>query len=162
MSKSVGSASFELNRYPWFAVACWWGMGLLFVFLATRIPRYELVMRYGFTFAGAGTVVGGLFLPKTRIRLDERTQTLEWRSGPWIGLWGKGRSLPVNSIVAVCYYRTVTPGAKSGFQQHFNLSVITKESASIPLFPLTHAPLNTPKVGKALAERLGVEYRENL
>ena len=144
------------------ALLIWWGMGFLWLYFGTLIPRQELFMQVLFTGGGYVAIIGGLLLPKVSIRVDPRTKNLVRLWGPWLGFWRRKLAVPLDSITEVRYYRSVRNarnGRHKSFRQTFNLCVITAGFGCVPLFPRSFTPWKAPMIGQALAEALGVEYQ---
>ena len=150
--------AFELTKMPWMALLIWWGMGFLWLYFGTLISSRELFMQVLFTGGGYVAIIGGLLLPRVTIRLEPRAKTLVRVWGPWLGLWRRTVSVPVDSITEVGYYRSVRHVRNKGSRQRFHLAVITSECGYVLLFPPAHTPRSAPRIGQELADCLGVEF----
>ena len=158
MEQTRVATTFELTRMPWVALLIWWGLGFLWLYFGTLIPRRELFMQVMFTGGGYVAIIGGLFLPKVSIRVEPREKTLVRVWGPWLGLWRRTLCVPIDSITEVRYYRSVRNVRNKGFRQTFNLCLTTIGGGYVPLFPPTFTPRRAPMIGQVLAEALGVEF----
>lgn len=159
MGQTRIATTFELTKMPWVALLIWWGIGFLWLYFGTLIPRRELFMQVMFTGGGYVAIIGGLFLPKVSIRVDPRTKNLLRVWGPWLGFWRRTLCVPLDSIAEVRYYRSVRHVRNKGFRQSFNLCLITSGFGYVPLFPRTFTPRTAPRIGEALAEALGFELQ---
>ena len=125
-------------------------------------PVDGILFRAGFIGLGAAAIIASLFLPKTRLAINDNTKMLVVIQGPWSGLWRKTRSIPLQSIDRVILRVWNTGIGAGNSSKNMRLIVRNQKGDEIDLFPPNFLPIRPADFGRSLAEKMQVNYQEEL